>query len=376
MTVPIWTYNNVLITDLSDMPDDTIGFVYEITTKTNKKYVGRKLLYTVRKRKFGKKEAALVTDKRLKLYEMAKKESNWKVYTGSNTELNEDIKNGMKYTKKILYFAKTKKQLSYLETKELFLNEVIEPHTNYYNSNINGTYYCPFCHHHKKKLEVHVESQKWQCWVCGAKGLKIYNLLKKLNVEPKTLTTLNKIYGNDYIVAHTTTEPEIELLLPEEFISLAKEDTTFNPLYKRVIYYLNNRNITKCDIIRYNIGYCKTGRYAGRIIIPSYDINGKLNYFVARTVFDDEEYKYKNPLYSKNIIVSNTTDINIMLDADAQSQALYYTNFFRAQGVRVKNIIPNHKDASEMGFAATTKIIRETDHTNYSDIISQKLNNL
>jgi len=141
MTVPIWTYNNVLITDLSDMPDDTIGFVYEITTKTNKKYVGRKLLYTVRKRKFGKKEAALVTDKRLKLYEMAKKESNWKVYTGSNTELNEDIKNGMKYTKKILYFAKTKKQLSYLETKELFLNEVIEPHTNYYNSNINGTYF-------------------------------------------------------------------------------------------------------------------------------------------------------------------------------------------------------------------------------------------
>jgi len=285
----------------------------------------------------------------------------------------------------------------------------------------NRAYYCPFCHHHKKKLEVHVESQKWQCWVCGAKGLKIYNLLKKLNVEPKTLTTLNKIYGNDYIVAHTTTEPEIELLLPEEFISLAKEDTTFNPLYKRVIYYLNNRNITKCDIIRYNIGYCKTGRYAGRIIIPSYDINGKLNYFVARTVFDDEEYKYKNPLYSKNIIalenqicwnepltlcegifdamsikrnaipllgkfipkklmkkifVSNTTDINIMLDADAQSQALYYTNFFRAQGVRVKNIIPNHKDASEMGFAATTKIIRETDHTNYSDIISQKLNNL
>ena len=141
MTIPTWKYKEQVITELIDMPESTLGFVYEITAANGRKYVGRKILYTVRKRRFGKKESALVTDKRKKLYEMVRKESNWRIYTGSNKELNEDIENGMEYTKKILHFATSKKQLSYLETKELFIREVLEPHTEYYNSNINGTYY-------------------------------------------------------------------------------------------------------------------------------------------------------------------------------------------------------------------------------------------
>ncbi len=141
LTEEQWTYNGKIVNELSDCPPDAIGFIYEITTSTGKKYIGKKNLYSVRKRKFGKKEAALVTDKRKKLYEMVKKDSGWAKYTGSNKELNEDIKNGIDFTKKILQFAYTKKQLAYLETKALFVNEVLEPHTNYYNSNIGGKFY-------------------------------------------------------------------------------------------------------------------------------------------------------------------------------------------------------------------------------------------
>lgn len=136
-----WKYNGKYIDSVEQMPADAWGFVYMITTEDGKKYIGKKTLYSVRKRKFGKKEAAKVTDKRKKLYEMVKKESNWKKYTGSNKELNEDIENGIGYTKEILHFADRKKQLSYLETKELFVREVLESHTNYYNSNISGTFY-------------------------------------------------------------------------------------------------------------------------------------------------------------------------------------------------------------------------------------------
>ena len=141
MTIPIWIYKTTPVTEITDMPEDVIGFVYMITTTSGKKYIGKKSLFSIRKRKFGKKEAALVTDKRKKLYEMVKKESDWKTYTGSNSILNEDIKNGVEYKKEILEYAFSKKQLSYLETKSLFSYGVLETEDEFYNSNINGTYY-------------------------------------------------------------------------------------------------------------------------------------------------------------------------------------------------------------------------------------------
>lgn len=141
MTIPIWNYQTIPVTETSDMPEDVLGFVYLITTENGKKYIGKKTLFSIRKRKFGKKESALITDKRKKLYEMVKKESDWKTYTGSNKELNDDIANGVEYKKEILEFAFGKKQLSYLETKMLFSHGVLETENEYYNSNINGTYY-------------------------------------------------------------------------------------------------------------------------------------------------------------------------------------------------------------------------------------------
>ena len=136
-----WSYKGKSVNEVSDMPENVHGFVYMITTNIGKKYVGKKTLFSNRKRKFGKKESATVTDKRKKLYEIVNKESDWKTYTGSNKDLNDDIAKGVKYTREILHYAFGKKNLSYLETKELFLRCVIEEHTNYYNGNIGGKFY-------------------------------------------------------------------------------------------------------------------------------------------------------------------------------------------------------------------------------------------
>ena len=123
------------------MPNGVFGFVYEITTEDGKKYIGQKTLFTRRKRRFGKKESKLVTDKRKKLYEIIVKEGDWQTYTGSNKELNENIKNGTMYSKKILYYAFHKKQLNYFETRELFSRNVLEDNSKYYNSNISGKFF-------------------------------------------------------------------------------------------------------------------------------------------------------------------------------------------------------------------------------------------
>lgn len=141
----MWIYKREKIDNINKIPKGSFGFVYLITNLTNgKKYLGCKQLFSKRKRNFGKKELAKLTDKRLKKYEIVVKESNWLNYTGSNKQLNEDIKKGDKIEKHILAFAKDKKNLTYLETKELFINNVLES-SNFYNDNILGKFYKDSC---------------------------------------------------------------------------------------------------------------------------------------------------------------------------------------------------------------------------------------
>jgi DNA primase len=61
---------------------------------------------------------------------------------------------------------------------------------------------------------------------------------------------------------------------------------------------------------RYNIGFCLDGDYGNRIIIPSYDEYGKLNYFIARSYLLYTKLKYKNPEVQKEIIIFNEKLIN------------------------------------------------------------------
>ena len=138
-----WIYQNQEITEISDFPDDSYGFVYKIThLPKGKSYIGKKILYFTRKVKLGKKDLLQYEGVvgRRPSYKLAIKESDWKTYTGSNKELNDDIKNGTSYKKEILYYCRDKKQLAYSETKELFVREVLE-HDEFYNSNISGKFY-------------------------------------------------------------------------------------------------------------------------------------------------------------------------------------------------------------------------------------------
>lgn len=298
------------------------------------------------------------------------------------------------------------------------LDDVLGPGTSLKGD--EQAHYCPFCHHHKKKLQVNVQTQQWHCWVCDAKGKRIQRLLKRLHVDSHKLKKIYEIYGDDYVVYSNDTEEEtVELRLPNEFQSLLKEPKgKINPLFRKVKEYANQRGITQEDIIRYNIGYCDSGHYANRIIIPSYDSDNRLNYFIARSVFDEEKFKYKNPPVSKNVIMfenqinwqepitlvegvfdamavkrnaipllgkfipkklndsiykKEVSKINILLDEDAQEQALYYTMQLQNQGIDTRNIKPSDKDASDMGFFQVNTILKESKETEFGDIISQKL---
>ena len=155
-----WKYNGKEIKSAKDIPDGAIGFVYLIQTAEGKYYIGKKNLKSNRNqeiaestwrklKKEGKEGLHRTKNKKLskkgepvwryKINKIA--DSDWKTYTSSNDQLKKDIKNGVNYYKTISHFAFSKKQLSYLEEKMLYTNEVLENGEVWYNDNIAGRYF-------------------------------------------------------------------------------------------------------------------------------------------------------------------------------------------------------------------------------------------
>lgn len=152
VTVPTWTYKGQLITHIDDMPEGTYGFIYKVThLGTNQKYIGKKVLYFERNKRLGKRALEALREERAKkgikgrvpLKQKVIKESDWKDYHGSHLEIKRllDKDGPMSFSRQILCFVKSKKELTYYECKELFINEVLESDHQYINDNILGKFY-------------------------------------------------------------------------------------------------------------------------------------------------------------------------------------------------------------------------------------------
>ena len=153
-TVPSWTYQGRLITDILDMPIGTYGFIYEVRYKpTDTRYIGKKVLFFERNKRLGKKALeALREERRTKgiggrvpLKQKVISESDWKDYFGSQKEIVALAKKdqaGENWEKRILEFVPNKKLLTYYETKHLFINNVLEDsYSAHINDNILGKFY-------------------------------------------------------------------------------------------------------------------------------------------------------------------------------------------------------------------------------------------
>ena len=129
----MWTFNHQIIEEL---PEDCVGFVYQITNlTTNRKYIGKKLS------KFSKTTYKTVTLKngtKKKKKIKSKVASDWLEYYGSSVELSKDVETlGVEnFTREILYFCRSKAECSYVEAREQFARKVLES-DDYYNMQIS-----------------------------------------------------------------------------------------------------------------------------------------------------------------------------------------------------------------------------------------------
>jgi hypothetical protein len=149
--------------------------------------------------------------------------------------------------------------------------------------------FCTNCQHHKRKLNINTITGYYQCWVCGFSGKSFSSLLKKLKASAEYYQILCK---NKVRTSYVSDEKKT-LTLPSEFKPLYKSSNDVG--YKHALNYCLKRNLNVHEIVRYNIGYCTEGTFANRVIIPSYDKDGNLNYFTARNFNKNSSVKYKNP---------------------------------------------------------------------------------
>ena len=295
-----------------------------------------------------------------------------------------------------------------------------------YRSNDEHLFACPYCKHHKKKLSINIEKNLYKCWICESTGRDIRRLVRRfgdfnqLQAWDKLTNRININEFDDLFTENAAKRIDSQLIvLPSGFISLNNEASlSATP----ALNYLKKRGILDKDTLYWKIGYCMDGRYANRIIVPSFDDNGDLNYFVARS-FASNLRKYLNPPVSKDVvfnelylewdtdlvitegifdaiiagpnavpllgstlrpnsklfmkIVQNDTPVFLALDPDADKKEKRIIKLFLTYGLEVYKIdIGGYEDVSDMGREEFLKrkenaaLVQETDYLLESAIAS------
>ena len=276
-------------------------------------------------------------------------------------------------------------------------------------------YWSPFVSHHKPKLQINVQNQNWHCWVSNQGGRNLFQLFKKVGATKDQYDELVELVGDLPRYVKSNDKPNI-VKLPKEYKPLWNGGDSI--VKKHALKYLEKRGINKQDILKYNIGYCDEGLYCNRVIIPSYNEDGQLNFFVGRDFYNGT-MKYKNsptskdivgfelfinwdepiilcegvfdamafrrnaiPLFGKTImnnlkkkiIEYRVKTIYLSLDNDAFRESIEISEYFINNGIDVKMMKFPEKDPSETGFENLLYLIDKTETIKFSDLMRLKLN--
>ncbi len=184
------------------------------------------------------------------------------------------------------------------------LEDVLGDHGLHYPNRGQISFNCPVCDdgRNKHNLEVNYIDGVYKCWSCGdSEGT--HGSIKKLFDK-----YANKRYQKLFNILRPDENKKVEkkkkpkVILPDNF-TLFKDSHPVYPVRKQAYNYLKSRGITDEIIEKFGIGFCDKGSHMGRIIIPSYNTKGELNYYVGRSWDPKSRAKYRNPEAEKEKII-------------------------------------------------------------------------
>jgi len=182
---------------------------------------------------------------------------------------------------------------------------------------------CPHCQEReglsepdgKFNLEINTGKRKFRCWKCDEP--RFQGSLKRLvrifgsHTDYELFKSYADMYPEDEDFEYDEEKEYAPVTLPDEMLSFSQFEANNLEHFEAYNYLVLDRKITRDIILKYRLGFCTTGKYAKRIIIPSYDVNGEVNYFVGRS-YDplEKKRKYLNPPVDKDKIIFNEGLVN------------------------------------------------------------------
>lgn len=194
------------------------------------------------------------------------------------------------------------------------LEELLGDPRKHYETKEQISFDCPNCsamkgveYDGKGNLEVNYGLGIFSCWACSetddTKGV-LYSLFKRFGDKDILKRFISYDFKFGYNKDNNLPLKKEKLKLPIEYFKLTGNEKILE--FRPAFNYLYSRRVTDDIIEKYNIGFCLTGKYQNRIVIPSYDINGELNYFITRSISKlTKNFKYLNPDTDKTQIIFN-----------------------------------------------------------------------
>lgn len=181
------------------------------------------------------------------------------------------------------------------------------------SNGVNFDVRCPICaplDASKKKLAIRTSDDANHCWVCGWKARSLAPLLRKYGTQ-EHLNAYRELTGQggrtDLVTADVEVDKKIEL--PKDFRLLTLSND-MDPDVKAAWRYVYSRGLSDKDAWYFKFGISDEHRWKRRVIMPSFDGEGNLNYFAARAIDKDRKPKYDNPDVDKNPVVFNEINID------------------------------------------------------------------
>lgn len=191
------------------------------------------------------------------------------------------------------------------------------------NANLN--FVCPICSsqktgsYNKKKLAIKLTDtcHLVKCWVCNYKSRNLADLIKRFH--PGYFTEyLTRFVGTQQLKLSSNNKPvEVEFKLPNGFhlMALPVKDHNMVITYRSAYSYIAKRFGFEDEVDPSHLWYWKFGisledrAFVNRVIMPSFTIDGELNYFTGRA-FTDINPKYLNPNVHREDVIFNEININ------------------------------------------------------------------
>ena len=183
---------------------------------------------------------------------------------------------------------------------------------------VNVNIQCPFCkdsNSHKRKMVIHLEKCFYHCWVCDRKGSNVGYLFSKFNKEAAKYAS--DIFAGAKSKKKSLFEEEVDepmevLNLPLGFKFFLDDFNLKDPDIRATFLYLKSRGFNKHKLCMLRAGYSIDNDLRRYLILPSYNKDGELNFYVSRNidVGTNDSFKYKNANVAKNKIIFNEINID------------------------------------------------------------------